>query len=102
METISPPNIVTRRASALAMRRMSYTATMMSQGESSQETRDYEALESMENANDDVFTQYYAIDMPMTDMTVPDAEKIVDKFNRSCWTGKVTDFYFYFYFFFGY
>jgi hypothetical protein len=74
---------------------------MMSQGESSQETRDYEALESMENANDDIFTQYYAIDMPMTDMTVPDAEKIVDKFNRSCWTGKATDFYF-FYFFFGY
>jgi hypothetical protein len=95
METISPPNIVTRRASALAMRRMSYTATMMSQGESSQETRDYETLESMENANDDIFTQYYAIDMPMTDMTVADAEKIVDKFNRSCWAGKQPIFLFF-------
>lgn len=85
---MSPPNMNTRRATAMSIRRMSLTADVLG-------SNTYTASEStatdtigLDDTEDDVFTQYYAIDITMNDMTSPDAKKIVHKFEHNAWSGK--------------
>ncbi|KAK4512387.1 uncharacterized protein ATC70_003085 [Mucor velutinosus] len=82
---VSPPNILARRATAMSIRRMSLTADMPGCNISTvnESTTDMLALDDTE---DDVFTQYYAIDVTMNDMTSPDAKKIVHKFEHNAWS----------------
>lgn len=83
---ISPPKTYTARASSLSIRRISLDTSIISPAKAINDVS-LEAL-ATDNSDDDVFTQYYAIDNAMDDMTSPDAEKIVDKFQHSTWSSK--------------
>jgi len=43
---------------------------------------------ALDDTDEDIFTQYYAIDPTMDDMTSPDAKKIVHKFQHNVWSGR--------------
>lgn len=74
------PNTLTRRATALPI--------------CNSDNIDANTTEVLlKDTDEDVFTQYYAIDMTMDDMTRPDAKKIVHKFERNAWSGKEKSFY---------
>lgn len=80
------PDTLTRRATALPIINMPLIAN--TQGCSSDKTADDISKTLLQDTDEDVFTQYYAIDMTMDDMTRPDAKKIVRKFEHNAWSGK--------------
>ena len=79
---MSPPNLLARRATLMSIRRMSLTADMLRS-----DTNTVHQNTALDDTEDDVFTQYYAIDTTMNDMTSPDAKKIVHKFEHNAWSG---------------
>lgn len=86
---MSSPNILARRATLMSIRRMSLTADMLGSDTSAAHQNTTDIL-TLDDTEDDVFTQYYAIDTTMNDMTSPDAKKIVHKFEHNAWSGSYT------------
>ncbi|KAL9554145.1 hypothetical protein MBANPS3_002945 [Mucor bainieri] len=82
----SLPNILARRATAMTIRRMSLTADMLVEGNATTVSDSTTDIIALDDTEDDIFTQYYAIDITMNDMTSPDAKKIVHKFEHNAWS----------------
>ncbi|KAL7311607.1 calcium channel protein [Mucor circinelloides] len=78
---MSPPRTLSRRASAMSIRRMSLTADILGC-----HTHTVDESMALDDTEEDIFTQYYAIDPTMDDMTSPDAKKIVHKFQHNVWS----------------
>lgn len=80
---MSPPRTLVRRATAMSIRRMSLTADVLGCP-----THTVDESMALDDTDEDIFTQYYAIDPTMDDMTSPDAKKIVHKFQHNVWSGR--------------
>ncbi|KAG1121643.1 hypothetical protein G6F42_012234 [Rhizopus arrhizus] len=78
---MSPPRTLARRATAMSIRRMSLTADILGC-----HTHTVDESMALDDTDEDIFTQYYAIDPTMDDMTSPDAKKIVHKFQHNVWS----------------
>ncbi|KAI8644851.1 Ion transport protein-domain-containing protein [Parasitella parasitica] len=82
-ERMSLPKILSRRATALSIRRMSLTTDI--RGCDVNRINDTGTL-PLDDTEEDVFIQYYAISGTMDNMTSSDAEKIVYEFEHNAWS----------------
>ncbi|CEP10750.1 hypothetical protein [Parasitella parasitica] len=82
-EMMSPPKTLSRRNAALSVRRISFPSDV--RGHDVSRFNDTEVL-PLDDAENDAFIQYYAIDTTMDKMTSIEAKKIIEKFEHDAWS----------------